>query len=109
MMDGEKRIEKDSIGKLEVPSNAYYGIHSLRSQINFPDSEERISPWFIKAYLQVKLAAVTTNAKLELMSNEKSKLITRAIEDLLEETEHTIEGKSLSIYEKIIVDPYQGG
>ncbi|MCW9096782.1 MAG: lyase family protein, partial [Ignavibacteriaceae bacterium] len=33
----------------------------------------------------------------------------RAIEDLLEETEHTIEGKSLSIYEKIIVDPYQGG
>jgi aspartate ammonia-lyase len=108
-MGDKMRTEKDSIGKLEVPSNAYYGIHSLRSQINFPDSEERISPWFIKAYLQVKLAAVATNANLELMSNEKSKLITRAIEDLLDETEHTIEGKSLSIYEKIIVDPYQGG
>ncbi|MCW8823860.1 MAG: aspartate ammonia-lyase, partial [Ignavibacteriaceae bacterium] len=101
-MDGEKRIEKDSIGKLEVPSNAYYGIHSLRSQNNFPISEEKTNPQFIKAYLQVKLAAVTTNAKLELISNKKSKLITRAIEDLLEETEHTIEGKSLSIYEKII-------
>jgi aspartate ammonia-lyase len=108
-MGDKMRTEKDSIGKLEVPSNAYYGIHSLRSQINFPDSEERIGPWFIKAYLQVKLAAVATNANLELMSNEKSKLITRAIEDLLDETEHTIEGKSLSIYEKIIVDPYQGG
>jgi aspartate ammonia-lyase len=109
MMDGEKRIEKDSLGKLEIPMNAYYGIHSLRSQNNFPISEEKTNPQFIKAYLQVKLAAVTINAKLELMSDEKSNLITRAIEDLLDETEHAIEGKSLSIYEKIIVDPYQGG
>jgi aspartate ammonia-lyase len=109
MMDGEKRIEKDSLGKLEIPMNAYYGIHSLRSQNNFPISKEKTNPQFIKAYLQVKLAAVTINAKLELMSDEKSNLITRAIEDLLDETEHAIEGKSLSIYEKIIVDPYQGG
>lgn len=108
-MGDKMRIEKDSIGKLEVPSKAYYGINSLRSQMNFPDSEERISPWFIRAYLQVKLAAVTTNANLELMSNEKSNLIIRAIEDLLDETEQVIEGKSFSIYDKIIVDPYQGG
>ena len=103
------RTEKDSIGKLEIPSNAYYGINSLRSQINFPDSKERISPWFIKAYFQVKLSALETNADLELISNEKSKLIKRAIEDLLDETENAIERKSFSIYEKIIVDPYQGG
>jgi aspartate ammonia-lyase len=108
-MDDKMRTEKDSIGKLEIPSNAFYGINSLRSQMNFPNSEERINPWFIKAYFQVKLAAVTTNANLELMTNEKSKLIKSAIEDLLDETKHAIEGKSFSIYEKIIVDPYQGG
>jgi len=108
-MGDKMRTEKDSIGKLEIPSNAYYGINSLRSQNNFPISEERTNPQFIKAYLQVKLAAVTINAKLELMSDEKSKIIKSAIEDLLDETEHAIEGKSLSIYEKIIVDPYQGG
>ena len=108
-MSNRFRTEKDSIGKLEVPSSAYYGINSLRSQINFPDSEEKISPWFIKAYLQVKLAAVTTNAGLGLLPNEKSNLITRAIEDLIDETDRAIEGKSLSVYEKVIVDPYQGG
>ena len=108
-MSNRFRTEKDSIGKLEVPSNAYYGINSLRSQINFPDSEEKISPWFIKAYLHVKIAAVTTNAVLGLLPNEKSNLITRAIEDLIDETDRAIEGKSLSVYEKVIVDPYQGG
>ena len=108
-MNGEKRIEKDSLGKLEIPSKAYYGIHSLRSLNNFPLSDEKIDPQFIKAYLQVKLAALVTNANLELISDEKSKLIANSIEDLLEETEAAIEGNSYSIYEKVIVDPYQGG
>ena len=108
-MNGEKRIEKDSLGKLEISAEAYYGIHSLRSLNNFPLSDEKIDPQFIKAYLQVKLAALVTNANLELISDEKSKLIADSIEDLLEETEAAIEGNSYSIYEKVIVDPYQGG
>ena len=108
-MNGEKRIEKDSLGKLEISAEAYYGIHSLRSLNNFPLSDEKIDPQFIKAYLQVKLAALVTNANLELISDEKSKLIANSIEDLLEETEAAIEGNSYSIYEKVIVDPYQGG
>ena len=108
-MNGEKRIEKDSLGKLEISAKAYYGIHSLRSLNNFPLSDEKIDPQFIKAYLQVKLAALVTNANLELISDEKSKLIANSIEDLLEETEAAIEGNSYSIYEKVIVDPYQGG
>ena len=108
-MNGEKRIEKDSLGKLEISAKAYYGIHSLRSLNNFPLSDEKIDPQFIKAYLQVKLAALVTNANLELISDEKSKLIADSIEDLLEETEAAIEGNSYSIYEKVIVDPYQGG
>jgi aspartate ammonia-lyase len=109
MITGEKRIEKDSLGKLEIPSNAYYGIHSLRSLNNFPISEEKTNPQFIKAYLQVKLAAVNANVNAGLISKDKSEMIVRAIEDLLDETEYAIGGKSISIYEKVIVDPYQGG
>ena len=109
MIIGEKRIEKDSLGKLEIPSNAYYGIHSLRSLNNFPISEEKTNPQFIKAYLQVKLAAVNANVNAGLISKDKSEMIVRAIEDLLDETENAIGGKSISIYEKVIVDPYQGG
>ena len=69
MITGEKRIEKDSLGKLEIPSNAYYGIHSLRSLNNFPISEEKTNPQFIKAYLQVKLAAVNANVNAGLIKN----------------------------------------
>jgi aspartate ammonia-lyase len=104
-----ERIEKDSIGSLNLPLNAYYGIHSLRSRLNFPVSGERISPHFIKAYLQVKLAALSANAKAALIPTEKSDLIKNAIDDLIIETDESIDGKSSSIYEKIIVDPYQGG
>jgi len=109
MITGERRIEKDSLGKLEIPLKAYYGIHSLRSLNNFPISDEKTNPQFIKAYLQVKLAAVTSNVNSGLISKRKSEMIINAIDDLLEETERTIDGKSFSIYEKIIVDPYQGG
>ena len=109
MITGEKRIEKDSLGRLEIPSKAYYGIHSLRSLNNFPISEEKTNPQFIKAYLQVKLAAVAANVKAGLISKQKSELIINAIDNLLQETESASEGKSFSIYEKIIVDPYQGG
>jgi aspartate ammonia-lyase len=109
MISGEKRIEKDSLGKLEIPSNAYFGIYSLRSLNNFLLSDEKTNPQFIKAYLHVKLAAVTANVKAGLISKQKSELIINAIDDLLEETESAIDGKSISIYEKVIVDPYQGG
>ncbi len=103
------RIEKDSLGEIEIPDDAFYGIHSLRSYMNFPKSGERIHPYLIRAYLQVKLAATETNYKCGLLFKEKYDAIEEAIYELLSETEASIKGNLDSIYEKIIVDPYQGG
>lgn len=103
------RKEKDNIGLLELPDEAIYGIHSLRAVTNFPISGEKINPYFIKAYLQVKLAAAETNYKVGLLEINKHQFITKAIEKLIAETEKCIEENDTSIFEKVIVDPYQGG
>lgn len=103
------RIEKDSIGEMEIPDDALYGIHTLRSVKNFPLSNEFTHPHLIKAFLQVKLAAAETNYKCGLLFKEKYNAIHQAIEDLLEDAEAAIEKKSDAIFKKIIVDPYQGG
>lgn len=103
------RIEKDSLGESEIPEDALYGIHSLRSLNNFPKSGERINPCMIKAFFQVKLAAAETNYKCGLLFKEKYDAIQEAIHELIIETDECIKGNFDSIYEKIIVDPYQGG
>ncbi len=103
------RIEKDSIGEVELPDDAVYGIHSYRSNVNFPRSGEKIHPYLIKGYLQVKLAAAETNYKCGLLFKEKYEAIEEAINELLIEVECSIKGDMAGIYEKVIVDPYQGG
>jgi aspartate ammonia-lyase len=103
------RTEKDSFGEVELQENAYYGINTYRSNQNFPDSGERINPYLIKAFLQVKLAAAETNYKSELLFKEKFDAMEEAIHFLIKETEDAIENKSVSIYNNIISDPYQGG
>jgi aspartate ammonia-lyase len=103
------RIEKDSLGEVELPEDVYYGINTYRSNTNFPYSGERINPYLIKAFLQVKLASTETNYKCGLLFKEKFDAIQEAIHLLLKETEETIENRSISIYDKIICDPYQGG
>lgn len=103
------RIEKDSIGQLELADEALYGIHSLRSLQNFPNSRERVNPYLIKGYLQVKLAAAEANFKCGLLSKEKHSAIVDTIEELINEADSCIDGKPNKLYSKIIVDPYQGG
>lgn len=103
------RIEKDSIGKLEIADEALYGIHSLRSLQNFPNSNERVNPFLIKGFLQVKLAASEANFKCGLLPKEKYSVIVSSIEELFTETNSFIDSKPNDLYSKIIVDPYQGG
>lgn len=103
------RIEKDSLGELQIPDDALYGIHSLRSVQNFPKTGEQINLYLTKGFLQVKLAAAETNYKCGLLFKEKHDAIYDATTKLLKENESALKGESVSIYEKIIVDPYQGG
>ncbi|CAI2549074.1 Fumarate hydratase class II [Apilactobacillus kunkeei] len=48
------RIEKDCVGKLEVPDDALYGINSLRAARNFPITKEKVDPLLIESYVQIK-------------------------------------------------------
>ena len=48
------RIEADSIGSLEVPSDAYYGVQSLRAKRNFPITGTPIHPVMIQNLAKIK-------------------------------------------------------
>ncbi len=103
------REEKDSLGKLAVPEDAVYGIHTLRALDNFPITNERINLHLVRAYLLTKSAAAETNHKLGILPPEKYKPIKEASDLLLQETESALKKESFEIYDKVIVDPYQGG
>jgi fumarate hydratase class II len=56
------RVERDSMGEMPVPANAYWGASTQRAVINFPISNLRFSRSMIKALALIKLAAAKTNA-----------------------------------------------
>jgi fumarate hydratase class II len=58
------RLERDSMGELEVPEGAYYGGNAQRARLNFPISNLRFSRSFIKAIGQVKQSAAVVNKGL---------------------------------------------
>ena len=55
------RLESDSIGTMEVPEDAYYGVQALRAKENFPITGTRLHPVFIKNLAKIKRAAAITN------------------------------------------------
>ena len=56
------RIEADCIGKLAVPDDALYGIHTLRAVHNFPITTELMHPLIMQSLVQIKKAAASVNA-----------------------------------------------
>lgn len=78
------RIEKDSIGEIEVPSDRYYGAQTARSMINFTIGGERFPVEMIHAMGIVKKAAALANQELGLLSAEKAELIVRAADEVIE-------------------------
>ena len=55
------RIENDSVGFLEIPIDAYYGIHSYRASLNFKITGKRLHPEMINSICEIKKAAATAN------------------------------------------------
>ncbi len=93
------RTETDSLGPLQLPDNAFYGINSYRAQLNFPISGTQIHPIMIKSYLLLKKAAAKANAKAGVLDEKKAEAIIRAVDELFE-----------SDFEKhFIVDTFQAG
>lgn len=93
------RIEKDSLGELKVPANAYYGVQTQRAVENFPISGIKPHPDWVKATVLVKKAAAIVNSKLALLDKKKADAIIKACDEILS-------GKNL---DQFVVDVYQAG
>src|SRR5438132_4885860 len=79
----QTRIEKDSMGPMEVPSNALYGATTQRAVLNFPVSGYRLSRPLIRALGLVKWAAAQANRDLGKMDEERATLIVQAAEEVI--------------------------
>ncbi|RMQ43620.1 Fumarate hydratase s II [Pseudomonas cichorii] len=77
------RIERDSMGELQVPAEALYGAQTQRAVDNFPISQQRMPRQFIRALLLAKAAAAQANLELEQISEGQSKAIVSAVKELL--------------------------
>src|SRR5438477_5986294 len=78
------RIEKDSMGEMEVPETALYGASSQRAVLNFPISGYRFSRPFIRALGLIKWGAAQANHDLGLLDAHRSSLIVQAAEEVAE-------------------------
>ncbi len=95
------RYEHDLLGERAVPAGAYYGVHTLRALENFPITGTPISiyPDLVTALACVKQAAALANNELRLLSDEKTRSIVKACEDIREG----------NLLEEFVVDVIQGG
>lgn len=82
----EYRIEKDTLGEVKVPSDAYYGAQTQRSIDNFKIAQDinRMPKEIIYAFAYLKKAAALTNEKAGVLSSEKSNLIARVCDEILD-------------------------
>jgi fumarate hydratase class II len=78
MTSTASRVERDSMGQLEVPTDAYYGATSARARDNFPISGLRFSRGFIRALGLIKQAAAQVNLELGLLDPTVAGAVARA-------------------------------
>ncbi|MGD8812198.1 MAG: class II fumarate hydratase [Thioalkalispiraceae bacterium] len=78
MGDNNFRIEKDSMGELQVPADALYGAQTQRAINNFPISQQAMPASFIHALGRVKHACATANARLGLIDEKIAEAIRNA-------------------------------
>jgi fumarate hydratase class II len=98
-MSEQARMEKDSLGEVRVPFDAYYGAQTQRAVENFRISGLR--PWraFIWSMAAIKLAAASVNRDLGLLPGQTAQAIIQAAREVME-------GKWDS---QFVVDPFQAG
>lgn len=93
------RQESDSIGTMEVPAKAYYGVQSLRAKMNFKITGKPLHPEFIKNLARIKKAAAYTNMTAHVLDETTGNAIVTACDEI-------IAGK---LHSQFIVDAIQGG
>src|SRR5207249_1203133 len=81
---GATRLERDTMGELAVPADAYYGVQTARAIENFPISSLRLPRAMIRALGLVKWAAARVNAELEFLDPKIAKAIQRAAQEVID-------------------------
>ncbi|MHA2294414.1 MAG: class II fumarate hydratase [Candidatus Hodarchaeales archaeon] len=99
-MTKSSRTEKDVLGELEVPVDAYWGINTQRAIKNFQISGKEFPEVFITSLVMVKKAGLLANRDLNLISKDKSDALEQAIDDIL------VKGKFL---DQFPIDVFQTG
>jgi len=82
LTQGNVRIERDSMGPMEVPADALYGASTMRAVLNFPISDLRFPRAFIRALGLVKLAAAKTNQALGLLDEKIAGAVVAAAQEV---------------------------
>ena len=92
-------MEHDSIGALNVPAEAYYGVQSMRAATNFQITHRPLHPVLIDSIVMVKKAAAITNEK-------SGKLDQQIVQAIIQACDEILDG---NLRDQFIVDAIQGG
>ena len=78
------RVEKDTMGEINVPSDKYYGAQTARSLMNFKIGGDRFPREIIRALGILKKAAALTNQELGTLPSDKADLIVKAADEVID-------------------------
>jgi aspartate ammonia-lyase len=81
--NGRTRIERDSLGEVEVPADALYGAQTARALKNFTVTGLPPHPRFVDAYVIIKKAAAMANSELDRLDKERADRIIEAADEVL--------------------------
>ena len=95
------RIEKDTLGEVQVPDKALYGAQTQRAVENYPISGLREHPQFIRAFILLKRAAAMANRELHTLDAPRADAIMAACDRILGDFEHH--------RQHFVVDVFQAG
>ena len=93
------RVERDPLGELQVPADAYYGVQTLRAVENFPISGLKAPAPLVTATVLIKQACARANAALARLDSSIADAIARAADEIL----------AGQLRDQFIVDVYQAG
>ncbi len=99
MSETAVRIEKDSLGEIQVPAEALYGAQTRRAVMNFPISGMRPYRAFVWSMALIKRAAAEVNHAVGLLDEQRAKAIIQAGEEVMDGQWN----------EQFVVDPFQAG
>ncbi len=93
------RTERDPLGELRVPADAYYGVQTMRAVENFPISGMTAPPELVVATVQIKRAAAAANKALGRLDDRIADAVLAAADEIL----------AGRLRDQFVVDVYQAG